>query len=116
MTELGHDSRGFRLTINNRSGLHSIHCFNQASMGPSVRGFQGKTRAGIELGASPEDVKKAYGEPQAQIHPDHYWYAKRGWRFFFRDGKLVGYQANRPDPALKVEVGEDGTFSIEQAK
>jgi outer membrane lipoprotein-sorting protein len=116
VTELGYDSRGFRLTINNRGGLHSIHCFNQTSMGPSVRGFQGKTREGIELGASPEDVKKAYGEPEAKMDPDHYWYAKRGWRFFFRDGKLVGYQANPPDPALEVEVLEDGTFMMRRAK
>ena len=116
VTELGYDSRGFRLTINNQSGLHSIHCFNQASMGPSVRGFQGKTREGIELGASPEDVKRAYGEPEAKMGPDDYWYAKRGWQFAFRDGKLVGYHVNRPDPALEVEVHEDGTFSMRRAK
>ena len=116
VTELGYDSRGFRLTINNRSGLHSIHCFNQASMGHSVRGFQGKTREGIELGASPDDVRKAYGEPEAKMGPDDYWYAKRGWQFAFRDGKLVGYHVNRPDPALEVEVGEDGTFSMRRAK
>jgi outer membrane lipoprotein-sorting protein len=116
VTELGYDSRGFRLTINNRSGLHSIHCFNQASMGPSVRGFLGKTKEGIELGASPDDVKKAYGEPEAKMGPDDYWYAKRGWQFSFRDRKLVGYQVNRPDPALEVEVHEDGTFSMRRAK
>jgi hypothetical protein len=116
VTELGYDSRGFRLTINNQSGLHSIHCFNQASMGPSVRGFLGKTREGIELGASPKDVKRSYGEPEAKTGPDDYWYAKRGWQFSFRDGKLVGYHVNRPDPALEVEVGENGTFSMKRAK
>jgi hypothetical protein len=116
VTELGYDSRGFRLTINNRGRLHSIHCFNQASMGPSARGFQGKTREGIELGASPEDVKKAYAEPEAKMDPDHYWYAKQGWRFYFRDGKLVGYQADPSDPALEVEVLEDGTFMMRRAK
>ena len=116
VTELGYDSRGFRLTVNNRTGLHSIHCFNQASMGPSVRGFPGKTREGIELGASPDDVKKAYGEPEAKMGPDDYWYAKRGWQFTFRDGKLAGYHVNRPDPALEVEVHEDGTSSMRRGK
>jgi outer membrane lipoprotein-sorting protein len=116
VTELGYDSRGFRLAVNNRSGLHAIHCFNQTLMGPSVRGFQGTTREGIKLGASPADVKKAYGEPEAKTGPDDYWYAKRGWQFAFRQGKLVGYHVNRPDPALEVEVHEDGTFSVGRAK
>jgi hypothetical protein len=116
VTELGYDSRGFRLTVNNRTGLHSIHCFNQTSMGPSVRGFQGKTTEGITLGASPDDVKKAYGEPEAKMGPDDYWYAKRGWQFTFRHGKLVGYHVNRPDPGLEGEVHEDGTFSMRRAK
>ena len=116
VTELGYDSRGFRLTVNNRSGLDSIHCFNQTSMGPSVRGFRGRTREGIELGASPDDVMKAYGDPEAKVGPDNYWYGKRGWQFLFRDGKLVGFQAGPPDPALELEVREDGTFLMRRAK
>jgi hypothetical protein len=109
MTELGYDARGFRLTIGTPGGLHSIHCFNQSSMGPSVQDFQGKTREGIKLGASPDDVKRAYGEPEAKMGSDDYWYAKRGWEFSFRDGKLASYRANPPDPALEMEVHEDGT-------
>ena len=109
MTELGYDARGFRLAIGTPGGLHSIHCFNQTSMGPSVHDFQGKTREGIRLGASPDDVKKAYGEPEATMGSDNYWYAKRGWEFSFRNGKLVGYRATPPDPSLEIEVHEDGT-------
>jgi hypothetical protein len=54
-------------------------------------------------------VVKVYGEPDAKMGPTYYWYAKRGWRFSFRDGKLVRYQLNSPNPALKVEVRPDGT-------
>jgi len=109
MTELAYDARGFRLAVGNPGGLHSIHCFNQTSMGPGVRDFQGKTREGIKLGATPNDVVKAYGEPDAKMGPTNYWYAKRGWQFSFRDGKLVSYQVNPPNPALKIEVRPDGT-------
>ena len=71
MTELAYDARGFRLAIGDPGGLHSIHCFNQTSMGPSVRDFQGTTKEGIELGASPDDVVKVYGEPDAKMGPTY---------------------------------------------
>jgi hypothetical protein len=116
MTELAYDARGFRLAVGAPGGLHSIHCFNQTSMGPSVRDFQGKTREGIKLGARPNDVVKAYGEPDAKMGTDNYWYAKQGWQFSFRDGKLVSYQLNPPNPALKVEVHPDGTSEMRIVK
>ena len=53
---------------------------------------------GIKLGATRIDVVKAYGEPDAKMGPTHYWYAKRGWQFSFRDGNLVSYQLNPPNP------------------
>jgi hypothetical protein len=116
MTELGYDSRGFRLAIGTPGGLHTIQCFNQTSMGPSVHDFQGKTREGILLGASHDDVKKAYGEPAAKMGSEVYWYAKRGWEFSFRDGKLVSYRANPPDPSLEMEVHDDGISVIRRVK
>jgi hypothetical protein len=95
MTEPAYDARGFRLAVGASGGLHSIHCFNQTSRGPSVRDFQGTTREGIKLGATPNDVVKLHGEPDAKMGPTYYRYAKRGWQFSFRDGKLVSYQLNQ---------------------
>lgn len=41
----------------------SIRCFNQRAGGLMVRGFVGRTKEGVRLGASLDDVLKTYGKP-----------------------------------------------------
>ncbi|AGA28042.1 hypothetical protein Sinac_3809 [Singulisphaera acidiphila DSM 18658] len=61
-------SRGFELAIlppdHPRHGLSQVACLNEQA-GPiqPIRKFNGKTDKGIGLGASQDDVVKAYGPP-----------------------------------------------------
>jgi hypothetical protein len=99
-TELRYDRRGFRLTANDWRGLYSIYCFNNrdGDLATTEHGFRGKTKEGIALGASLEDVMKAYGEPETQKHVDYVSYQKRGYAFMFHDKKLVSVLAWPPNP------------------
>jgi outer membrane lipoprotein-sorting protein len=112
-TELGYDRRGFRLMANDKSGLYSIRCFNKHGGAPTEVGFRGKTKEGIALDASLEDVLKVYGKPDAQLDSHYVFYPKRGYEFMFRDKKLVSIRVGRPHPNAQIEVR--GNQIIERA-
>jgi hypothetical protein len=88
-TELGYDRRGFRLTANARRGLFAIRCFNRHGGAPTTVGFRGKTKEGIAINASLDDVLKTYGKPDTQLDFHLLSYRKQGYEFWFRDKKLV---------------------------
>ena len=88
----------------------SIRVFNQADQGPTVRDFQGKTREGIRLGATSDDVLNVYGKPEAKSENGAYrglTYLKLGWIFEFRHGKLAAINVNSPHPADTLRSGKD---------
>ena len=111
-TELDYASRGFQLSVSSKFrigqseypgyGLLSIRVFNQVDQVPTFRDFQGRTREGIRLGATPDDVLKVYGEPDSKMQNGSFRglsYLKRGWSFEFRHGKLAAINVNSPYPA-----------------
>lgn len=78
-------------------GLSSITC-RPANF--TSRGFQGKTREGIGLGSSPEDVRRAYGDPTV-VQPfkeglGAYRYPEKWFRVGFVDGVVYQLQIERP--------------------
>jgi outer membrane lipoprotein-sorting protein len=107
-TQLGYDRRGFRLMVHSKlGGLHEILCFNKHGIASTKTGFRGKTKEGIALGASLDDVLKTYGKPDAQLD-SIVFYRKRGYEFWFRDKKLVSIHVRRPNPNARLEVKGDG--------
>jgi hypothetical protein len=88
-------------------GLHTIHCFNKHGILSTEIGFRSKTKEGIALDASLDDVLKTYGKPDAQLG-SVVFYRKRGYEFWFRDKKLVSIRVSRPRPNAKLEVKGDG--------
>lgn len=110
-TELGYDRRGFRLLAND-GGVYAIDCFKERTGGSGEMGFRGKTKDGIALDASVDDVIKTYGKPDAQMDT-MLWYQKRGYRFEFRDKKLVSIHVGPPNPNVEIEV--QGDMLIERA-
>jgi hypothetical protein len=112
-TSLSYDLRGFTLDISSSFriggvsypgyGLLGIRVFNQVDRLPTARDFQGITKEGIRLGATPDQVLKVYGKPDQQ--PDlggllaALSYVKRGWMFEFRHGKLASIHVQSPLPA-----------------
>jgi outer membrane lipoprotein-sorting protein len=114
-TELDYGSRGFQLRVSSKFriggseypgyGLLSIRVFNQVDQLPTVRDFQGRTREGIRLGATPDDVLKVYGVPDSKIENGGLSYLKLGWSFEFRHGKLAAINVNSPYPADTLRSG-----------
>jgi hypothetical protein len=83
--------------------------FNDADSLPTHRAFQGKTREGIRLGATPDEVLKAYGKPDTQNDSSSYaalTYQKRGLIFEFRHGKLASISVHSPLSADELRSGK----------
>ena len=114
-TTLDYSSRGFSLNLSSSFrvegatypgyGLLSIRVFNQVDHAPTFRDFQGKTREGIRLGATPDEVLKVYGEPHTKSE-NAFTYSKLGWIFEFRHGKLAAISLNSPLPADALRSGK----------
>jgi outer membrane lipoprotein-sorting protein len=78
-------------------GLSSITC---RPGNFTSQGFQGKTSEGIGLGSSPEDVRRAYGDP-TEVQPfkdglGAYRYPEKWFRVGFVDGVVYQLQIERP--------------------
>ena len=105
-------SQGFSVTFSSLrepDGVHSITC----RPGNSVsREFRGRTGEGIALGSSPEDVRRAYGDPPIeQPFKDGlgaYRYYDKGLSVSFVDGVVYQLQIFRPreKPAASEQRGE----------
>ena len=93
--EFNYRSRGFKLIMQDVDGLIAVYCLGGAT-GESV--FQGEIEGGIKMGASPEDVRKQFGEPYRKPRLDwgesasdlNYKLANGSTvHFEFEDSKLV---------------------------
>jgi hypothetical protein len=116
-TEFGYDRRGFRLMADEQRGMFSIHCFNRhGGVSTTEHGFGGKTKEGISLGASLEEVLKTYGKPDALMDSRLVWYRKRGYEFQFYDKKLASIQVRPANPNLETEIEVRGDQIIERLK
>jgi|GEM_PF-3612128 len=60
---LRYNDLGLWLTVEATEGLRGIQCVSQARVGPEGRTFQGLTDKKIRIGATAQEVIKAYGEP-----------------------------------------------------
>jgi hypothetical protein len=96
--ELNYGRRGFQLMANER-GLYAINCG-----GANQNAFRGRTKEGIKLGASWDDVLKTYGKPEAEFESRHLWYRKIGYQFMFHDKKLASINVMRPVTNIEIEV------------
>ena len=98
-----YDSRGFSIHVNSKYGMSSIHCTSNAHGGPTARDFQGKTKEGIRIGASWEDVLETYGQPDAKHEKSSLHYYTLEMHFGFHDGKLAWIDVS-PPPMKGVEI------------
>ncbi|HUE17305.1 MAG TPA: hypothetical protein VMR25_24350 [Planctomycetaceae bacterium] len=123
-TVLDYGSRGFELEVSRELrigestypgyGLLHIRVFNPANSGPTVGDFPGKTREGIRLGATPDDVLRVCGKSAEKSEIESYrtlTYPELGYVFEFRQGKLTSISLNWPHPADTLRAG---TSYVEQ--
>lgn len=112
--KLSYPSLGFEITFSSRMGVTEIQCYGRGRLGPYARNFRGKTDKEIRLGASVEEVLKAYGKPdfRRKLRDDGLSYMHLGWDFQFMEGKLVSFSMRKPTPP-EIEIIDrgDGTFT-----
>ena len=110
-TSLRYDSKGFRLTLDKHGRMTDVQCHvNNEGGEPHAVTFPGLTDKGIALGASAEDVFRAYGQPDhdetsrrnASFRSIAYF--KLGLNFDFRDNQLNNINAFLP-PESEEEIG-----------
>jgi len=124
-TVLDYGSRGFELEVSREfrigqstypgDGLLHIRVFNPANSGSTVGEFPGKTREGIRLGATPDDVLRVCGKPEEKSESESYrtlTYPALGYVFEFRQGKLTSIGLNCLHSADTLRAG---TTYVEQA-
>jgi hypothetical protein len=95
---LNYFSRGFSLLVSPKRGLMMINCVSQKTFITKVNDFQGKTKEGIGLGASPTDVERAYGKPSRRENngPNTLYleYDQLGLHFTLFDERVVQITAS----------------------
>lgn len=109
--ELHYNSLGFELSLSSADGVTQFRTFD---VGPLARPFLGKTDAGIAVGASIDDVVRAYGPPERRIgiRDGVLDYFHQGWSFVFYGGKLAWFTASKPmSDEIEIEVHDDGSWT-----
>lgn len=100
--ELIYDSHGFRITVDADFGVETIHCYGVGQLDARARGFTGRTDKGIRMRATPDEVSKAYGEPErrhaatADPTKGRWDYYKDGLSFRFFDNVVAHIEARTP--------------------
>lgn len=110
LEKLNYNSLGFEATVSSVDGMTEFRCFSNKA--PIARRFRGRTDVGIRLGASIEEVIKAYGAPEVRTHfrDDVLQYFHKGWRFVFSDEKLVSFSITEP-MSDQIEIVDNGDGS-----
>ena len=57
-------SRGLSFTVDSELGLQEIGCWSEGMLPSRVTTFAGRTKEGIEIGATQEQIVAAYGQPE----------------------------------------------------
>jgi hypothetical protein len=86
----------------------SVECYGQSERGELVRDFRGKTKEGVQLGVTPDEVRRVYGEPSqpdqivkvpqasgASVEVTLAAYPERGYTFKFTKGRLCSISVRR---------------------
>jgi outer membrane lipoprotein-sorting protein len=106
---LQYNSMGLEIGVNSEYGMTLIRCLSQATTGPTVHNFAGRTTEGICIGSTVNQVKEAYGEPEL-VSKESHSYLRLGWTFSIREGKVIGIEVNEPIPdEIEIIVNEDGS-------
>jgi hypothetical protein len=87
-------SRGLSFVMDPERGLQEICCWSEGMLPSRVTTFAGRTKAGIGIGATQEDIIAAYGRPDrtstdSKGVTQNLHYDRLKARFSLRDGALV---------------------------
>jgi hypothetical protein len=94
-------SRGLSFTVDSELGLQEIGCWSEGMLPSRVTTFAGRTKEGIGIGASEEEIVAAYGQPdrtstgsKGVIKNLHY--DKLSAKFSLKEDKLMSMTLEAP--------------------
>jgi len=94
-------SRGLSFTVDPELGLQEIGCWSEGMLPSRVTTFAGRTKEGIGIGASEEEIAAAYGRPdrtstgsKGVINNLHY--DKLSAKFSLKEDKLMTMTLEAP--------------------
>ncbi|MBN2313417.1 MAG: hypothetical protein JXM79_05770 [Sedimentisphaerales bacterium] len=87
-------SQGLNFAVDPELGLQEIGCWSEGMLPSRVTTFSGKTKEGIGIGASEEEIVAAYGQPDRTSTDSrgiiqNLHYDKIGAKFSLKEGKLM---------------------------
>ena len=95
-------SRGLSFTVDSELGLQEIGCWSEGMLPSRITTFAGKTKEGIGIGASEEEIVAAYGQPdrtstgsKGVIKNLHY--DKLSAKFSLKEDKLMSMTLEAPN-------------------
>ena len=94
-------SRGLVFVVDAELGMNEIGCWSEGMLPSRITTFAGKTKEGIGIGATQEEIVAAYGEPdrtstgsKALVESLHY--DKLQAKFTLMEGRLMSMILNAP--------------------
>ncbi|MFC1633398.1 hypothetical protein ACFL5Z_01040 [Planctomycetota bacterium] len=94
-------SRGLSFTVNAELGLQEIGCWSEGMLPSRVTTFSGKTKEGIGIGATQEEIVTAYGQPDRKSMDSrgiiqNLHYDKLEAKFSLKENKLMSMTLEAP--------------------
>jgi len=94
-------SRGLSFAFDAELGLQEISCWSEGMLPSRITTFAGKTKEGIGIGATQEEIVAAYGQPDrtstdAKGVVENLHYDKLSARFSIKEGKLMSMVLEAP--------------------
>ena len=87
-------SRGLSFTVHAELGLQEISCWSEGMLPSGVTTFAGRTKEGIGIGATQEEIVAVYGQPDktgtdSKGITQNLHYDKLRAKFSLREGRLI---------------------------
>ncbi len=94
-------SRGLVFVVDAELGMNEIGCWSEGMLPSRITTFAGKTKEGIGIGATQEEIVAAYGQPNrtstgAKELVETLHYDKLQARFTLMEGRLMSMVLNAP--------------------
>ena len=94
-------SRGLSFTVDTELGLQEISCWSEGMLPSGVTTFAGRTKEGIGIGATQEEIVAAYGQPDRRSTDSkeviqNLHYDKLQAKFSLQEGKLISMVLRAP--------------------
>ena len=87
-------SRGLSFKVDSELGMQEISCWSEGMLPSHITTFAGRTKEGIEIGVSEEEIVSAYGQPDRTSTSSNgiiqnLHYDKLSSQFSLKEGKLI---------------------------